>query len=130
MQWIASFSEPDFVVPLLVFSIPVIAIAGGIVHGIVRSIGQQRMLEMAQRERIAAIERGFDPSKLPPFPMGGEREDWGLDSQLRRFQGLLIGGIVLVFVGFGLLVFLHLIQPNDMIWAVALIATGILTVAA
>ena len=58
----------EFFVPFLVFAIPIIAIVGGITAGIVRTLGRQRLIELAQRERIAAIERGVDPSKLPPLP--------------------------------------------------------------
>src|SRR5207248_4823258 len=49
--------------PFLIFSIPIVAIVGGITAGIVRTLGNQRLMELAQRERIAAIERGVDPSK-------------------------------------------------------------------
>ena len=52
-------------IPFVLFAIPIITIIGGIAIGIIRAIGEQRLLELAQRERIAAIERGLDPTKLP-----------------------------------------------------------------
>jgi hypothetical protein len=116
--------DPDFLVPFLVLSVPIIAIVGGIVAGIVRSAGQQRMLELAQRERIAAIERGIDPDKLPPFPqIAQELGSLGrspADMARHRAQGLVIGGLVTLFGGIGLLVFLILMQPNDKVWGVGL----------
>jgi hypothetical protein len=115
----------EFIVPLLLLSIPIFAIIGGIVAGIVRSAGQQRMLELAQRERIAAIERGIDPAKLPTLPMLGH--EMGLvgfspyESAKRRAQNLVIGGLVTSFGGAGLLVFLNMMEENDRVWAAALI---------
>lgn len=117
---------PDFFVPLLIFSIPIVAIAGGITAGIVRMIGQQRLMELSQRERIAAIERGVDVTKLPPVP-GTQNSEIGSmfwsakEAAAHRSQGLLIGGLVTMAVGVSLGVFLRLIQSNDPVWAVALI---------
>jgi hypothetical protein len=117
--------DPDFLVPFLVLSVPIVAIVGGIVAGIVRSAGQQRMLELAQRERIAALERGMDPDKLPPFPrIAQELGSLGrtpYEAAKHRAQGLVIGGLVTLFGGIGLLVFLILMQPNDNVWGVGLI---------
>jgi hypothetical protein len=42
---------------------------GGIAAGILRTRGRQRLAELVMRERIAAIERGIDPTKLPPMPV-------------------------------------------------------------
>lgn len=117
--------EPEFLVPFLVLSIPIVAIIGGIVAGIVRSAGQQRMLELAQRERIAAIERGIDPAKLPPMPQIAQEVGlFGLspfEAAKRRAQSLMIGGLVTTFGGIGLLVFLILVEPSKNIWGVGLI---------
>lgn len=118
--------EPDFILPLLIFSIPIIAIVGGIVSGIVKSAGRQRLVELAQRERIAAIERGIDPSKLPPPPSLDESFP-GLSegSQKSRAQNLLIAGLVTSFGGAGIVVFLMLLNPDSdrdrALWAVGLI---------
>jgi hypothetical protein len=117
--------DPDFVVPVLIFSIPIFAIIGGITAGIVRMTSQQRLLELAQKERIAAIERGIDPAKLPSFPamaqeMGGIAFS-PYQAAKRRAQGLLIGGMVLVFGGVGVLVFLRIMEEDGRAWAVGLI---------
>jgi hypothetical protein len=48
-----------------VLSIPIVAVIGGVVTWIVKLICRQRLDELARRERIAAIERGFDPAQLP-----------------------------------------------------------------
>lgn len=125
---IASFGDfgIEVIAPILVFAIPIIAIVGGITAGIVRTLGRQRLIEMAQRERITAIERGVDPSKLPPLPfvdddhgMFGSREE----SDRRRAQGLMIGGIVTTAVGLGMMIFLYFIDGggNDNVWAVGII---------
>src|SRR5882672_4501017 len=117
--------DPDFIVPLLIFSIPIFAIIGGITAGIVKMAGQQRMLELAQRERIAAIERGIDPSKLPPFPIvAQELGSLGLtpfEAAKRRAQGLTIGGLVTVFGGVGVVVFLRLTATKEAVWAAGLV---------
>lgn len=72
------------------FAIPIIAIIGGITLAIIRTTGQQRLAELERRERIAAIERGVDPSKLPPM------------------------------VGPCLVVFLSSVEPDKRIWAIGL----------
>jgi hypothetical protein len=126
-----SFDE-GILIPLAAFAIPIVAITGGLVMGIVRSLGRQRALELAQRERIACIERGIDPSKLPPINIGGQDAEGILafternGSPLRRAQGLLIGGIVTLFAGLGIAVFLGLIMQGHSgeeayVWAVGLI---------
>jgi hypothetical protein len=120
--------DHEFVIPLLIFSIPIIAIAGGITAGIVRTIGQQRLLELAQRERIAAIERGVDPSKLPSLPLGSE--DGGLygsyaDYTRRRSHSLLTGGLVAIAAGAGLMGFGVVMDPHDRWWAVGMIPAAI-----
>jgi len=117
----------DVVVPMLVFAIPIIAVGGGITAGIVRSFGQQRMLELAQRERIAAIERGIDPAKLPPLPQFAN--DFGpltyspYEAQKRRAQGLTIGGLVVTFAGIGIAAFFLVtrIEWDRDFWSIGLI---------
>ena len=120
--------EPEFVVPLLLFSIPIIAIVGGMVSGIVKMQGRQKLIELAQQERIAAIQRGIDPNQLPPLPLEalGNSDSPFLspyESDRRRSQGFLIAGLITFFGGAGLLVFLMLIDPehDKPVWAVGLI---------
>lgn len=114
---------------VMVFMIPIIAIVLGVAHRIVQTLGEQRLMELAQRERIAAIERGIDPSKLPPI--GGGNHDpgahayghWGYrnGSPLRRAHGLLIGGLVTFAVGIGVALFLGLMETEKNAWSIGLI---------
>jgi len=127
--------DSDVFVPLFVFAIPIVAIVGGITAGIVRTLGQQRLVELAQRERIAAIERGVDPSKLPPMPVTGGSgwEGSGVyasfaDLSRRRAQGLMIGGLVCTFVGVALAIFLRIVPDGEdanRAWAVGLIPAAV-----
>lgn len=121
--------EPDFVVPFLLFSIPIVAIIGGITAGIVKTVSQQRLIELAQRERIAAIERGMDPTKLPPLPSAGGGGDliYGSPEEAarRRAEGLMIGGIISVAAGAGISVFLSIMETDGRAWAVGIIPFSI-----
>ena len=120
---------PDVFVPFLIFSIPIIAIVGGITAGIVRTISRHRLVELAQRERIAMIERGLDPSKLPPLPMGDIDDVSPLmspeDVSRRRAQGLMIGGLVTLAVGLSLGVMLYFLADEPGVWASGLIPAAI-----
>lgn len=124
--------DADFFVPFLVFSIPIIAIVGGITMGIVRSIGQQRVIEMAQRERIAAIERGVDLSKLPPLPASSGRSDDIASMYLspyeysrRRSQNLMIGGVITLCIGIGVMLFLRVVANSDEAWGVGIVPAAV-----
>ena len=116
---------PDVIAPVLVFSIPILAIVGGITAGIVKTVSRHRLIELAQRERIAMIERGLDPSKLPPLPIDedfGPATSWTqTDYARRRAQGLMIGGFVTLAVGISLGVMLHYVADEPGIWAVGAI---------
>lgn len=119
--------DPEAFIPFFVFAIPIVAIVGGITAGIIRTLGRQRLIEMAQRERIAAIERGIDPAKLPPLPMSDDDAPLHAsvsDVDRRRAQGLMVGGIITTAVGAGLMVFLFLLGPETGergVWAVGVI---------
>jgi hypothetical protein len=119
---------PDVFVPFLVFSIPIIAIVGGITAGIVKTISRHRLIELAQRERIAMIEHGLDPSKLPPLPMSELAHDPTLlspaDDARRLSQGLMIGGLVTFAVGISLGVLLYNVAGGGT-WSVGLIPAAI-----
>ncbi|HMB69358.1 MAG TPA: hypothetical protein VKU85_08595 [bacterium] len=96
------------VIPLLVMlMIPLVAILGGITAGIIKNTMRQRMLELAQKERIAAIERGLDPEKLPPLqlPPGYlEKPHLTMEQRsLRRSHLLTIAGLLVAFFGFAFL---------------------------
>ena len=120
---------PDVFVPFLVFSIPIIAIVGGITAGIVKTISRHRLIELAQRERIAMIERGLDPAKLPPLPISEIADATPLMSQAdaarHRSQGLMIGGLVTLAVGVSLGVLLYNIADEAGVWSVGLIPAAI-----
>jgi hypothetical protein len=115
--------DGEFFMPIMIFAIPIIAITGGIAMGIIRTMGRQRMMELHQRERIAAIERGVDVSKLPPPVLPAD--DWDDHGTPRapkhRAQGLLIGGIITLFSGIGITVFLHFVTEESGAWAVGII---------
>ena len=120
--------ESEFFLPFLVFSVPIVAIVGGITVAVVRSIGQQRAMELAARERLAAIERGIDPSKLPPMPWAADPDDGtgfaGRSTPRSWALKLLVGGIVVTSSGLGITAFLYFItggQNGSPVWAVGLI---------
>ena len=128
------FNPEDFL-PFFALSIPIIAIIGGITAGIVKMIQRQRSFEMIQRERIAAIERGLDPDKIASMQRPMMYDDGGIVTdplvqygQLR--QGLTIGGIVTLFVGVALAVFLRGVTANhngddSNAWLVGLIPASV-----
>ncbi len=114
--------DNDLVFGFLVFTIPIVAIVGGITAGIVRTLGQQRLAELAARERLAAIERGIDPSKLPPPPsLGGDSPYATSYDPRHRAQGLMIGGLVTVAVGIGLGILIWANHEEGGGWAVGLL---------
>jgi hypothetical protein len=92
-------TEETLFVPFLVFAIPVVAVAGGILAGVIRTISAHRLLEAAVQERIALIAHGVDPSRLPSVgAYGGLRMDAaGYDRY--RAQGLLVWGFALLAGG-------------------------------
>jgi uncharacterized protein DUF6249 len=62
----------QFFIPLMIFMIPVIAMLGGFVYLIVRTVLRNRVRELEIRERIAMIERGMVPAPEVD-PRGFER---------------------------------------------------------
>lgn len=111
----------------IVFSIPLVAIVGGIVAGIVRTVSRNRLIELAQRERIAAIERGIDPAKLPPLPsFEDERTKRSPEEDaLRRSNGFLIAGILAVTFGFSLSLVIRFAEPGQPDWAGGLVVAAV-----
>lgn len=104
----------DFFSFALLFIIPIIAVVGGMTMGIIRTIGNQRMAELARRERIAAIERGVDPDKLPPVVGVEGYEDTGYgNGRLRRAHGLMIGGFITIAAGIGLSILFYAMEPHE-----------------
>jgi hypothetical protein len=126
-----SFDVGDFV-PLMAMSIPIVAIVGGITAGIVKMMQRQRAFEMIQRERIAAIERGLDPDKIASLQRPLIYDDHGVYSDPvvaseHRRQGLMIGGLVTLFVGIALAVFLYGVADHEdhEVWLVGLIPAAV-----
>jgi uncharacterized protein DUF6249 len=118
----------DNILMFMVFAIPIVAIVMGVAHRIVQTLAEQRTLELAQRERIAAIERGIDPSKLPPLPSpqadalrAALSHSSTTPNMYRRAQGLLIGGLVTLAAGAGVCVMIYVLQPDDRSWAAGLV---------
>jgi hypothetical protein len=88
----------EVVAPVMVFAIPILAVAGWIVIRIVRTLSWQHLMETSLRERMALLAKGVDPAHLP----GGEAFPplLALDDYERvRAQGLLIGGFVTLVAG-------------------------------
>jgi hypothetical protein len=121
MHW---FHE-DAVVPLFVFAIPIVAIAGGVLAGIVKTISTHRLMETALRERMALVARGVDPEQLSgPLGLTGP----GSIAELERFraQGLLVAGFVILTGGAALSVvggYLDGWGPGD--WTLGVVAAAV-----
>ena len=124
------FFDSGVLVPMMIFAIPIVAVAGGITAGIVKTMSRHRLIEMAQRERIAAIERGLDPGKLPPMPTFISDDEGAptymtlRQATIHRSRGLLVGGIITLSVGIGLGVMLYFIadgSDDKNVWAVGAI---------
>jgi hypothetical protein len=112
--------------PIMIFAVPIVAIVGGITMGIVRTMTQARIVENAQRERIAAIQAGIDPTKLPPIPNAefheaAEQVRDPDQAARRRTNGLMVGGIVTLFTGIGLSCFFSLVATDGNAWGIGLI---------
>lgn len=127
--------HPTDFLPLFALSIPIIAIMGGITAGIVRMYHRQRAFELLQRERIAAIERGLDPDKIASLQrplLNDVREIYAdpVAAAAKLRQGLLIGGIVTLFAGVALCVFLNGVTGGGhggegAVWMVGLIPSAV-----
>ena len=94
----------EFLPLLVITTIPIIAIVGGITHGIIKSIHKQRLLELAHKERIAALEAGKSLDELPPLiqPVAFNGQSDGPNTekrQLVRSQRFLLWGMITVAVG-------------------------------
>ena len=111
----------DMLTSLLIFTVPIIALIGGLVMGILRIVGRQRLAELARRERIAAIERGLDPDKLPALGVDAYDEDGAGNGRLRRAHGLIISGAVLLAVGIALILLLRSVEPEKSHWMLGLL---------
>ena len=111
---------------LLFITIPLVAIVGGFTMGIVRTLSRQRLLELAQRERIAAIERGVDPAKLPPITLPeserGKKNGLTFEQRaLQRSHGLMIAGLVVTAFGLATTAMITVMEPDPGSWAPGMI---------
>ena len=119
--------DPESIIAFMIFAVPGAAIVGGITAGVVRTLGRQRLVELAHRDRIAAIERGIDPAKLPPLPDLGDGELYGGSWAQRakhRAQGLMVAGLITSFAGVGLTtigLLMYGTHSREPVWAVGLI---------
>lgn len=113
----------DFL-PFLLLFVPLITVIGGVIAGIVRVAGRQRVAELAYKERIAAIERGIDPSRLPAPPTGDMRD--GQDDSRTLVRWLTIVGLVMVFGSSALAAAMIVTRtPGSMDWMGALVPMAI-----
>lgn len=104
---------------IFALAIPVVAIIGGITAGIIKTLSKQRMLELAQKERILALERGVDPERLPTLqlPEGMRPKDGPTfeQRQFRRSNVLMIWGMIIG--GFGLALLTAMALTGEGEWA-------------
>jgi hypothetical protein len=122
--------DEDIFVPFLLFAIPIVAIAGGILAGIIRNICAHRLMEVAVRERMALIARGVDPARIPGLSVGAGSGLFPFrsfaDHSRFRAQGLLVGGLVTLLGGIALGAFLSLVDCCDSRdWTIALVPVSI-----
>lgn len=92
-----------FVIPIIIFLIPITAIFGAFVYLIVRTLSRSRVRELEIRERIAMIERGLVPApEVDPrgFERAMARHDTVLLHTPARFRG---AGIIVMGLGMGLM---------------------------
>lgn len=107
-----------------------LSITGGIVAGFIRSRQRQSVAEMIQHERIALIERGTDPERLPALqshPLWAAIENGAVSERqlvARRRQGLTITGLLFTFFGIALGIFLSQVA-GDHVWVVGLLPASI-----
>lgn len=110
---------------IVLLGLPTLAVLGGVVIGVVRAVGQQRQMELAQRERIAAIERGLDPGKVPPPPLSGAyfHQVYGSPAEhaRRRYQGLLMSGILTLALGLAMSVLFSIVEQDGESWAIGIV---------
>jgi hypothetical protein len=93
------WTDESVIAPMLVFAIPIVAVAGWIMAGIVRTISAHRLLEAAVQERMALVARGVDPERIPAVTsLGGLRMD-AAAYERHRAQGLLVWGLTLLAGG-------------------------------
>lgn len=121
----------ESIIPVIfVLSLPFVALLGAIISRIMKLHGQQRLLELTQRERIAAIERGVPPEKLPPLVGVSEGKPTQLtfaQSRLQYSQSLTVGGLISLGIGVGIAAFLSRVPDaaQNGAWALGFVPAGV-----
>lgn len=111
----------DAVVPLLIL-VPLLSLIGGITLAVLRTVGRQRQIELLQRERIVALERGHDPAQLPGLGVVGLEPGAapGAEAGLLA-RNLMVGGIVSFALGVGLMVLFFVVEQQGQAWALGIV---------
>ena len=122
--------DEDVFVPFLVFAVPVVAIAGGILAGIIKTISRHRLMEVAVRERMALVARGVDPARIPGLPAGVGTGLLPLlsfaDHSRLRAQGLLVAGFVTLAGGASIALVGGVLDSWDLSdWGLGVVAASI-----
>jgi len=125
----------DDFVPFLLFAIPIVAMCGAFVAKITRMLVYQRMVELARRERLAALERGIDPERLRALDgeAGATGEPWMAQVARRQLEAedrdrahrLLTAGLVWLAAGAALAVMLLLVDAGDRAWAAGILPAAV-----
>lgn len=117
--------DAEAFIPFLIFAIPILAVVGGITAGIVKTLSEARIIENAQRERMMAIERGLDVSKLPPLPTSQRFSSEVTSGAGPRASGLLIWGLLLLFLGIALAAMFSVTEIHGDSWAIGLVPASV-----
>ena len=90
-----------FVIPIVIFMVPITAIVGGVLFLIVRTVSRSRVRELEIRERIAMIERGLVPAPEAD-PRGFERAMARHETVVTRQSPARFRGAGIIIMGCGL----------------------------
>ena len=107
--------------PLFILA-PLMLVLGGILLGFVRASHNFKLRQLAYKERIAAIERGVEFSQLPAVlgsvDLGALTADRAAGDPSAFWFTF---GIMAIFVGVGVAVFLAFMAPHDQAWLVGIV---------
>lgn len=97
----------EAIAPILIFSIPIIAIVGGISSRITRTMARARIQELLIQERIKAMEKGITPPAQVPMLDPEIESGLYVQSHEQRVFGLRLGGGIAIAVGLALMFALY-----------------------